>query len=648
MAKYKELKNALRKERKKIYDELRENISLVDKYKKIYKIVHELKENDIENVDFNKLLGLKKYFPDLEDEFNTLRRFINYKIILCSNNASAFDYNNVIIDIRESSHKYNVPPAYALKEIEQLIEIINNIKSGNVNKLSKEEMDIFLGKSDTNNHVLYVSIMAACHCLSMDILNMVVGELEEEKNNVDVRDKNEKISNRINLIEEFSQKISDDKVLSKFTDEELDRFKELITSILDKDICEEIINNIRNDQEIMDIVTIEVDFSNLDMSIFTLEERKIIEQIRDIYEDEDLSEIDNSFENIKITYNDRLIAYKKASINCVLQDVKNLLNNIYDNKDEVINIFKLIIDMYQKYNIRVVREEKKLELEKIKNEFNNIISFINKTYKNREKAYNEETELKEYIESIDIELLPMISELIDIDYYDDDYYDNKIDILVLKYKNVMHEWKKEMTSFYQQDGALLETKENTDNLVICLNEDIDLSKEGFIKEFNGTLESLHYKTSKELKTQPGRKGMSRIRKSTGTNKSIDFVKYLDSTYKMHVHFVPYRYSSSLNYRTGLIKFSPSFCVKEFLEEKYGLSSQSAIYGIFEVIEVIGADHSAYHIFGDYISNNYLTIESIASLLASNNPDYEKIIDVLDGMLSIKKELINKANSVKKI
>ncbi len=164
----------------------------------------------------------------------------------------------------------------------------------------------------------------------------------------------------------------------------------------------------------------------------------------------------------------------------------------------------------------------------------------------------------------------------------------------------------------------------------------------------GSVEALESKSSIELKKRSGRKGMSKIRKSTETNKEKDFIEYLENKYKVHLHFIPYRYSSDSNYRTGLIKFEPSQQVKSFLEEKYGLSKQSAYYGVFMVITSIGADHSEYSRFEEYILGNYREIEELAMLFASENPDYEKLTMVVDKLLSFKKDKMAMINSDKQM
>ena len=647
MSNYKELKDKLRKERKQLYVQLQENQEIIDKYKKVLNAVNSMKTDKVEDeIDIGNLLHLKKYFPTLEDKFNELKKIYNYEELISSNRVNEFDFDDYLTFIKLFNKKYGIPPVSVINETEKTIELIKNIKSGNINKLDKNDLNILIGNDSEKSHVLYTTIMATCQMFAFNLLKNTIEVLENEEKKISKFSSREEINDKIELINKFNNKFTDNSLIEKFTEEELNIFIKLINSFIDEDECNKIITQIKDDEKNFDIKEESINFDTLDMSKFTEEEIKIIEQLRDICEDEDLKE-DDTLDNKNLTYNDRVTIYKKLSIECVLHDVGNLLNNIYNNKDDVIKIFKLIIDLYQKYNTRTLREERILELERISSDFNNIIGFINQTYRDREQAYKEEIIIRHEIVSIN-EYLSVIRELINSDYDSDEYFDNELDKIILKYKNLIKKWKYVMTSYYQDSTEEIDIKENTDNLVFCLNDDINLEKEEYQKEFIGAIESLESKSSKELKMRPGRKGMSRIRKTTENDKSKDFVEYLETKLKTHLHFVPYRYSSDVNYRTGLIKFQTSPMVKEFLETRYGLSKQSAFYGVFQVIRVFGADHSEYHIFEEYIMDNLSFIEDIGNMLSSDKPDYDKLSNVLDKMLSIKHELVNKVNSDSKV
>ena len=75
---------------------------------------------------------------------------------------------------------------------------------------------------------------------------------------------------------------------------------ELIRTLLDDDKCVKILNDIKLDQSSLDINNEIITFDNLDMSKFNLDEIAIIEEIREIYNDEDLKDDTYVFENVDI------------------------------------------------------------------------------------------------------------------------------------------------------------------------------------------------------------------------------------------------------------------------------------------------------------------------------------------------------------
>ena len=442
---------------------------------------------------------------------------------------------------------------------------------------------------------------------------------------------------------------SSDELLIKFTStEELELFAALLRSIFDPAKCKEILNMVSIDQakEKEEVVT--VTFDNLDMSKFTDEERKVIEEVREIIDSEDLESEKDVFGDKDVSFTERLSVYQQELITNVLLDVKNnLINRIYEEKDEVIHAFKIVIDLYKKYILRTNREDMHRDFLRMRDDFNNIISFINKNYMDKNKAYEETKTISSYVRTIETEYAPILQELINTDYNDDDYYDRNFETISAKFKEIIAGYKQVMSEYNTVVDEIDDIKENTNNLVFCITNDIDLPNEGFQKEFVGAVSELESKTSRELKKAPGRKGMAKIRKSTETNTEEDFVDYLKVRKGIELHFVPYRHSSGSNYRTGLIKFEPSAVVKKFLEDRYGLSKQSAYYGIFKVIQVIKADHSEYGLFEEYILDNYEEIEKLARLFSSNNPNYDELVAKVDEMLNIKKEKLRNTDSIKK-
>ena len=642
---YKELKLVFRKEKSTLYERIRELEDVLEQNKRIRRIIDELSKYDIIDLDFDSLYRLKKYFPNLADEFAIFKRFIQYHAAIKETKNNALNTDNFIRDIELISRLYGVPPKDKVEDIKKVINVTNNIRNGKINQISKEDMDLFLGRENRGIHALFVYAAAICCSFAEDLLKKVDDELTKAES-IDSLKEILECKSKIALIDKYNAMFSNDELLVKFqSPEDIREFTDLINSLLSIDECIKVLNNIRIEQEKEVEEQIDINFDNLDMSLFNPMEQQVIKELKEIIEEEDLVQQESIFVNLPIEYEARFMAYNDTSMNNILLDVENnLLNKIYEKKDEIIKIFKLIINLYQKYSIRKVREEEMNELLQIKNDFNGIISFINKTYLDKTLAFNEEKIINTYISTIESEYLPLLQELIDSDYYSDEYYDEEFNNAITDFKNIIKKWKKIMTLSYQDDDSFEDIKENTDNLVFCLTDDIDLSDEGIQKEFLGTIESLELMSSQELKKRSGRKGMSKLRKSTESNREKDFIAYLETKYKVHLHFIPYRYSSESNYRTGLIKFEPSAKVKEFLEERYGLSKQSAYYGIFKIITVIRSDHSEYAYLENYILNNFIEIEEIAKLFASEEPDFEKLTELIDKFLKIKHDMQGFANA----
>lgn len=293
--------------------------------------------------------------------------------------------------------------------------------------------------------------------------------------------------------------------------------------------------------------------------------------------------------------------------------------------------------------VKLLRQNRITEFEKIRDEFNNITRFINKVTKDYVKL----SEIEQYIIDIEAYYIPSAIDLFSSEYYDDTAFDDELDEKLRMYKDIVDSWKKEMVSFYHDNEEKTgDIKENTNNLVFCINDDIDVSTDNYQTGFTTTVLDLETKTSRELKSLSGGAGLERIRKSTETGTEVDFIDYLKSRFRIQCHFVPYRYRSGYDNRVGLIKFEPSPVVKEYLEDKYGLSKQSAFYGIFMIITA-GANHKQYADFENYIMKNYAGIEKLALLFAGDNPNYEELNVVVDKMLNVKKELLNTIEESKK-
>ena len=632
MNKYKDFKTKIMDEKKRLLLKKDNYDRMVDLYNRKSSAIADVL---LDKKAYPKSIGkLKKFFPEYSRQYEILERINYYMYLIQCKRFTSIDREEMKKILKDGLEIFNEKDLSMVKMIDHIVMVCQSVQN------DKRKEKVIIKVIGGNGKGLIDIFEDLYDSFSTKTNNLLKEALKKQEVPKYVYDEIDSIDKRVAELDSINAKFSFDEIKSSFdNDEEINDLIKKIGNLLTNDELIELLSNIkddilnRNEEE-----TEKISFSNLDLDKFNDEDKKIIEEIREIIEDEELNENNVVFENKEISYNERINLYEKCSVNDMLLDVKqNLLEHIYDNK-EVIKIFKYIIDKYRIYSTNVLRNEKIVELLRIKSDFNNIISFINKSYKDREDAFMRIKEITSIIETIDTAYIPVIKEMIEDNLDFDEFFDNEIDKLIDQFRRTIKGWKKKMSSSYQEEISEEEVTEDTGNLVFCLTE-IDLSN-GADKEFTGTVEALETRSSQELKKSPGRKGMTRIRKTTEHGKEKDFVEYLESRFKTKIKFVPYRYSSEPDYRTGLIKFEPSSKVKEFLENHYGLSRQSAYYGIFHVITSIRADHTEYYYLERYIIKNYGYIKELSELFASDEPDYDKLTSVLDELINKKKVLLS--------
>ena len=641
MASYKNLRDVLRSKRKELYDLVRKNGELITDYTDMESSLKELDFKDINFTGYNRITRYRSNFPMQNEEMDTLEKLAEFRKLIDTKNIIEFNFDEYDKLISYSSVKFGVPPYDVLPKIREAMEETKSVISGDYySKPMKLTID-----NDVRGLRSYV--YATCQLFADTLIKYLLEIMGEHDDREELAKEKDEAKQEIELINKYYSMFSDDKLLTKFKDNELEEFIKYIKTLLPESQYQEIIKQVKEEQKYEEEVIEEVTFDNLDLSQFNDEEIEIINEIKDIFEDEELIDKGNPFKDVEISLKVRDLYYKESNMNDILLDVKyNLLNSIYTNKDEVISIFLDIIERYQKYSLKVIRNDKIDELQKIVNDLNNIKSFINKNESDREEAHKLDTEINGYINNIQEEIIPTIKDMIseELDY--DEYYDGEIDNSIHYYNGIVNEWKKKMSHKYNNtDVESIDNKENKRNLVFCI-ADIDLSTPGIDREFVGTVEALENMSAVELKKGWGRNSMSRIKRYSESGKEENFVEYLGHKRRSPIHFTPFRYCSDPRFRTGLVKFDTSPAVKQFLEEHYGLSNQSACYGIFQIINSVGTDHSEYYYLRSYILNNCDYIEEIASLLVSDKPDFDKITNVIDGLLNKKKLLLESINNTK--
>lgn len=275
----------------------------------------------------------------------------------------------------------------------------------------------------------------------------------------------------------------------------------------------------------------------------------------------------------------------------------------------------------------------KREFERIVKEFRNIGSYIYIIFEDAEQANAEAAEIRDAIDFIEKEYYPKLDSLKN----DGNVPENTIDWFyerIVEYKNIIKEYRKKK-SIHERSEEDIVHSEGTENLVFCMNDDIDLSDSDFQRGYIGAVKNLEAISVDVLCRLSSDNGLGRIKKSTESGRKEDFINYLENKYNIALHFVPYRYHSNANSRVGIIKFEPSIPVKEFLIKRYGISQSCAVFGIFEIISVVGANHNEYSILESYILKKFRKIEELASMFSSNTPDLKRLEEIIDNMLAAK-------------
>ncbi len=628
MSNYKEMKKVFFDEERKHNKRISELEAIINRHKKIETIIEESVKTVDKRPNPERFTQLKRFFPNLEKDFQTMEKLSAHKWNVLKDIFGNFDPISVVRDLTYCNKEYGVPAENVLEEVKNDLLLIERIKLIDINRYAKDKEEVM---KSVRRHATKLAEMAVIIAdVYTYIANKILKDMRDKLSKTNIEELEKEIDTnkeKASLINKFNNMFSYNELLTKFsTDEELEEFTNLIKSLFSNDKCKEILSNVSIDQVKVKEEKIVITFDNLDMSKFNEDEKRIITEIKEIIEDSYILDKDlkSKVDNIK----------------------NNLIEKIYTDKEMVFNEFKNVINLYQKYVLRIMREEKEKELLRIRNDFNNIKSFINRTYMDKNNAFELTKTIDNYLRTIDSEYLPTIRELIETDYDEDDFYDTTIDSISKKFMGIIKEYKEEM-SLYNSNGEkeeVIDNKENTVNLVFCLTDDLELSNEGYQKEFVGTVMELESKSDWELRSKTGRKIISKLRK---TGDDVDgFMDQFENRDKTKYNFTPYRYSSESSYRTGLIAFAPSEVVKRFLEEKYNLSKLSSIYGIYRIIQSRKADHSEYSYLREYIYDNFNELVELSNLFASENPDYDKLTSKVDELLAIKKDLLNKANDKK--
>ncbi len=418
-------------------------------------------------------------------------------------------------------------------------------------------------------------------------------------------------------------------------------------------------------------------FDGIDLSQFSIEEQQIIQKVKDIY----IEMCQKCFERIvfspsELANRQEAYFYDKLEWGVVLADIENnLVPNINSDRENVINIFKYIIEIYDG------QKEQTVDSSFLRNQVEAIKSFIhdleeilkiddlyNTTYdylfdedvECDDPRYNGKYEYYAIRYFLRREVEPFKHELEDIlldisaklesgtvTYSQNDL--SRIEELKKRFTNIMRKYieiYEKYQEFLERDyEEAVESDEKT-NLVFCLDT-IDFFDtfgnydEGKRKELIDAINRLETVPLGDLRRPFGRKAVSDILYRPGTkNKRRKGQLHLSMVSFDNPYFEPYRYSGSGNYRTGFIRFPICQENKEKLEQIYHLGNEFSVFAIFKIISTVSDNHDEYQLFVNYIRDNKVYLETLGKMFLNPSIDIQKLCEIIDHGINLQKDLTN--------
>ena len=182
----------------------------------------------------------------------------------------------------------------------------------------------------------------------------------------------------------------------------------------------------------------------------------------------------------------------------------------------------------------------------------------------------------------------------------------------------------------EEDGVDFDPSEN---LVFYLDLDAEPVDEISKKEVLETL-----KEHEEKKSWVMKKNVSSELKNHNKNaKNKTHITVLSTP-----DYDAYRHRGTPTGRTGIIKFKLDGRVKKQLEQRYNLSPQCGVYGIFSSIVVPGADHDTYTILQNYVKDHRDDLAHISNLLNARNKNISDLYEIIDKGIEAKERIIGSA------
>ena len=543
----------------------------------------------------------------------------------------------------------------------------------------------------------YENLVNYINIAYQDIFGKLVDEIRNRYNSLSKTDllieQKEKLNNYLEKVKRINSSFNDTGMIHELSEDDLAYFYEWLKTKYKSEDSSIIVTNIikfqkvkmkedvihENWEKVMEkmnniVLSSKNPFKNIDLSEFSEEEKSIILEVQRIYQE--MSKIYTE----RIKFDDQELLDRKESYyhnkiewEIVLADIENnLLPNIINNKDFVIKIFKLIKDMYYKYEVKESKYnacKKKVQIIKIylhdldkildiddlydsslDELITNNVPFDDPRYNDRYYYYNIRYFLRNNVIPFKFELqneLEKISKIInsDIDNYNDDILNinelkNKFESIMKKYSDIYEKYIIEKEEL-ENEEMIDDNKERKANLVFCLHEvSFENKKENDEEQrkahFKDTVRNLHNRQFTKM-----------------TNEEIHTIGYPSPTQRKKIlefddtYFTPYRYKKNQdNYRTGFIHFKICSENKEKLKMFYNLEDEYAVLVPFMSVHVPKGDHKEYEDFVKYIRTNMKYLEKIGKKFQNPKTDINELRKMIDTGLEIKENIIKDGDKVK--
>ena len=693
---------------KKINEIEEENIKL-EFYSQIREIIDKLPIVEmVENGQLKELLETGKItIENLEQIFEPKEEILYAKDSISVLKETIFNVNSNLkqLDIENMIEELTKKQLFTTKELEY---IKNNLIT------LKETYEIVNNPNFNDSQIKEIMT-----CIKKSILNLLQSKISEIYTNLLKQTKricdnaiiknSRKVANKKYLqedlknIKSYLQKFSIVGIEKSFNSlEEMNTFFDYLKSInLDEeDILSLVIafskfnidyfNNLKKYEDASMIKTIESNVDTITDSMESLisgktieetlevepfklteEEQKIYSQIKNLFEektktikiyDMDVVELLNDDFELK-SREDYYLSGERINWDVVLTDVKHILEpNLENHKEQVFEIFKYIIKIYEKELEQKLENDKRiLAIEEMSNTLQEIIiskEGLIKQYKNltdakkeyylsiynciRNKDIESATKLAENISKPieQIYLICILNELISFKVELDKYLEKKIiSEEYLKYfeeefNKYISEYQKSnesMINYYNDSEAQSMHIESPKNLIYFMEDDFSPYSEEEKKELNETVKKFLSDYWEKIVKENRDNFFEPLWRITPTG---------ERDYYKNEKFRPYRTRSLRDSRTGILKIDICEENKEKIRKRYGIDKIGPLITVIGAITTIGSDHSSYDEFTSYIKKNQERINNLVELCGNPNSNEEELFEIIDKAFEINEQVKN--------